>query len=329
MDRITLIALLLIVVACVTPGRSSLAKPPQEKWSKTPAVQVDMRNVVYHFTDQVTVHILQLHGLVLPTQRARLPVLDDVQSFTFAIHFAEIAIGTDALSNVLNQYVFAAPDAPIKDIAVSIAGNSVKVHGKLHAKGNIPFETEGTAVATPEGHIRIHTHKVSVAQVSVKGLMDLLGLKIAQLINTDKVRGVRLDGNDLILDPVLLLPPPRITGRVTEVQVQGDHILQVFGTKPQAGATSPHSGNYMAYRGAQLRFGKITMSDADLVLIEMATQDPFDFFLEHYKKQLVAGYTKTTPDFGLRVFMRDFNKVQNPSSPRRVTLSRQPARPHR
>jgi len=311
MDRITVIVLLLIAVGCVTTGGSSLAKGPQVKGSKTPAVQVDMRNVMYHFTDQVTVHILQLHGLVLPTQGARLPVLDDVQSFTFAIHFAEIAIGTDALSNVLNQYVFAAPDAPIKDIAVSTAGNSVKVHGKLHAKGDIPFETEGTAVATPEGHIRIHTHKVSVAQVSVKGLMDLLGLKSAQLINTDKVRGVRLEGNDLILDPALLLPPPRITGRVTEVQVQGDHILQVFGTKPPAGATSPHSGNYMAYRGAQLRFGKLTMSDTDLVLIDMDPQDPFDFFLEHYKEQLVAGYTKTTPDFGLRVFMRDFNKVQH------------------
>jgi len=329
MDRITFIVLLFVAVGCCTTGRPSLAKLPQEQGSKTPAVQVDMHNVMYHFTDQVAVHIHQLHGLVLPTQRERLPVLDDIQSFTFAIHFAEIAIRTDALSNVMNQYVFAAPDAPIKDIAVTTAGNSVKVHGKLHAKGDIPFETEGTAVATPEGHIRIHTHKVSVAQVSVKGLMDLLGLKIAQLINTDKVRGVRLDGNDLILDPVLLLPPPRITGRVTEVQIQGDHILQVFGTKPSAGATSPHRGNYMAYRGAQMRFGKLTMSDTDLVLIDMDPQDPFDFFLEHYKEQLVAGYAKTTPDFGLRVFMRDFNKVQNPSSPRRVTLSRQPARPHR
>ncbi len=310
MNRITFIVLLLIAVGCVTTGRSSLAKLPRQKESKTPAVQVEMRNVMYHFTDHVAVHILQLHGLVLPTQRARLPVFDDVQSFMFAIHFAEIAISTDALSNVLNQYVFAAPDAPIKDIAVTTAGNSVKVHGKLHAKGDIPFETEGTAVATPEGHIRIHTHKVSVAQVSVKGLMDLLGLKSAQLINTDKVRGVRLDGNDLILDPALLLPPPRITGRVTEVQVQGDHILQVFGTRPPAGVTSPHSGNYMAYRGAQVRFGKITMSDTDLVLIDMDPQDPFDFSLEHYKEQLLAGYTKTTPDFGLRAFMRDFNKVQ-------------------
>jgi len=330
MNRITFIVLLfLVVVGCIITGRSSLAQLPQKKGSKTPAVQVDMRNVMYHFTDQVAVHIHQLHGLVLPTQGARLPVFDDVQSFSFVIHFAEIAIGTDALANVLNQYVFAAPDAPIKDIAVSTAGNSVKVHGKLPGKGNIAFETEGTAVATPEGHIRIHAHKVSVARVPVKGLMDLLGLNIAQLINTDKVRGVRLEGNDLILDPALLLPPPRIAGRVTEVQVQGNHMLQVFGTKPPASAMSPHSGNYMAYRGAQLRFGKLTMSDTDLMLIDMDPQDPFDFFLEHYKEQLVAGYTKTTPDFGLRVFMRDFNKVQHQPSPRRVTLSRQPAVPYR
>src|SRR5262245_22395900 len=102
MDRITFIVLLLVAVGCVTTGRSSLAKLPQEKGSKTPAVQVDMRNVIYHFTDQIAVHVLQLHGLVLPTQRERLPAFDDVQSFRFAIYFAEIAIGTDALSNVLN-----------------------------------------------------------------------------------------------------------------------------------------------------------------------------------------------------------------------------------
>ena len=129
MDRITVIVLLLIAVGCVTTGGSSLAKGPQVKGSKRPAVQVDMRNVMYHFTDQVTVHILQLHGLVLPTQQKGLPVFDDVQSFTLAIHYAEIAIGMDALSHILNHDVFAAPDAPIKDVAVTIVGTSIKVQG--------------------------------------------------------------------------------------------------------------------------------------------------------------------------------------------------------
>jgi hypothetical protein len=292
-----------------------------------PAVQVDMRNVIYHCTDQFAVHIHQLHGLVLPTQHERFPVLDDVQSFTIAIAFAEIALGTEALSYVLNHYVFAAPDAPIKDITVTTAGTSIKVHGKLHAQGDLPFDVEGSAVATPEGYIRIHTHTISLAQLSVKGLLDLLGLKSAQLINTATVRGVRLEGHDLILDPSLLAPPPRLTGRVTEVQVRGDHVLVLFGTKSLARATSPHSGNYIAFHGAQLRFGTLTLSDPDLVLIDRDPQDPFDFSLEHYKEQLVASYTKITPNFGLRVFMRDFTKVPTQASPRGVALARQPTRP--
>src|SRR6266446_930481 len=135
MNRLTFTVLLLVAVGCCTEGRPSLAKPPQEKRSTTSAVQVDMRNGMYHITDQVAVHILQLQGLVLPTKRHGLPVFDDVQSFTLAIRFAEIAIGMDALSHILNQYVFAAPDAPIKDVTVTTVGNSIKVQGKLHANG--------------------------------------------------------------------------------------------------------------------------------------------------------------------------------------------------
>jgi len=67
--------------------------------------------------------------------------------------------------------------------------------------------------------------------------------------------------------------------------------------------------NYMRYEGNRLRFGKLTMSDTDLTLLDMDPNDPFDFYLEHYKDQLVAGYSKTTPTFGLRVYMRDFNKL--------------------
>ena len=81
-----------------------------------------------------------------------------------------------------------------------------------------------------------------------------------------------------------------------------------------ADTTPALSGNYMAYRGAQLRFGKLTMSDTDMILIDMDPKDPFDFYLDHYRDQLAAGYTKITPEFGLRVFMRDFNKLHKAPS---------------
>ena len=46
----------------------------------------------------------------------------------------------------------------------------------------------------------------------------------------------------------------------------------------------------------------------------MDPKDPFDFYLDHYRDQLVAGYTKITPAFGLRVFMRDFYKLRRSPS---------------
>jgi hypothetical protein len=54
------------------------------------------------------------------------------------------------------------------------------------------------------------------------------------------------------------------------------------------------------------------MADTDLILIDMDPKDPFDFYLDHYKQQLAAGYTKETLDFGLRVYMPDYNKLQKP-----------------
>ena len=264
---------------------------------------------MYHFTDNVTVHILQLRGALVSVRQNSLPIFDDSRSFNLEISSADINMTTDSLANVLNQYVFAAPDAPLKDLSVTAEGNTLKVKGKLHAKGDIPFETVGTIAATQEGQIRIHSEKVKAAHLPVKGLMELLGLKISDLINTKKVRGVRSEENDLILDPGQILPAPHIEGRITSVRIQGNQIVQIFGNKPKASSPAAFSGNYMAYRGAQLRFGKLTMSDTDMILIDMDPKDPFDFYLDHYRDQLVAGYTKITPEFGLRVFMQDFNKL--------------------
>jgi hypothetical protein len=160
---------------------------------------------------------------------------------------------------------------------------------------------------TPDGEIRVHTEKVNAAHLPIKKLMDLLGATIAKLIDTRKVRGVRAEKDDLILTPSEAFPPPHIQGRLSSIAIRGNEIVQQYGRS--ASPSVKMAGNYMAYRGAQLRFGKLTMSDTDLTLIDMDPQDPFDFCLDHYQDQLVAGYTKSTPSFGLRSYFRDYNKL--------------------
>jgi hypothetical protein len=279
-----------------------------------------MQNVMYHFTDQIAVHIRYLEGDLLPSTQGTIPVFDDSRSFKLNLSAAEISLRTDDLANALNQYVFAAPDAPIKKIEITTNGSALKIKGQLHSRGDIPFEAEGTLSATPDGEIRIHAEKVKAAYLPVKGLLDLLGVKISDLINTKKVAGLRADGNDLLLNPGQVFPPPLIQGKVSAVRIEGSRIVQIFGKAP-ATSEPRAGGNYMAYRGAQLKFGKLTMEDTDLVLVDMDPKDPFDFFLAHYKEQLAAGYTKTTLDSGLRVFMPDFNKLHQPI-PHRNSRSR-------
>jgi hypothetical protein len=214
------------------------------------------------------------------------------------------------MANVLNEHVFAAKDAPLKQLQLRVDRNLLKVTGALHKKGDIGFAVDAAIAATPDGKIKLHAEKIKAGPLPVKGLMDLLGIELSDLINTSKVRGVVAKGDDLILDPAEILPAPHIEGRVQKVWLEGDAIVQLFGATKMPELHAGIAGNYMAYRGNQLRFGKLTMDNTDMILIDMDPRDPFDFYLDHYKEQLVAGYTKTTPGFGLRVFMRDFNKLR-------------------
>ncbi|MGB9123282.1 MAG: hypothetical protein WCE73_21885 [Candidatus Angelobacter sp.] len=274
------------------------------------AVKVQMHNVMYHFTDQIAVHLINVGGSLVPTSPGHIPVFDDKNSFDLQITAAEMTMDPQSLANVLNTHVFSASNAPLKDIAVTIENGRLKVKGKLHKKGDVGFETEGQLNATTDGKIRLHAEKIRALHLPVKGLMDLFGIDIADLIKNGKVRGVQVEKDDLILDPQEILPPPKISGKITDIHLEGNNIVQIFGEPKKYPWIKVPAQNYMAYRGNKLQFGKLLMSDTDLVLIDPAPKDPFDFYLDRYKDQLVAGYSKTTPSFGLNVYMVDFNKLK-------------------
>jgi hypothetical protein len=88
-------------------------------------------------------------------------------------------------------------------------------------------------------------------------------------------------------------------------------MFEQFGAeKPTHSITPPvASHNFMYYRGGTLRFGKLTMADADLMLVDDDPRDPFDFSPAQYKDQLVAGYSKITPDNGLVTHMPDLSDI--------------------
>lgn len=300
------VATCLSVALIPLPTRNSHAgsKPRSENQSN---VHTQMRNVMYHFSQSVAVHIKSLDGDLVPTDSSGYPVFDKKDSFHVLISSAEIVITATDLANVLNSYVFARGNAPLKGISITIEKDHLKIKGRLHEVGAIPIETDGELSPTRDGKILLHAAKVKALHVPVKKLMSVFGVELDDLIKNGKVPGVESHEDDLILDPAQVFPPPHMQGKVTAIRLEGQNILLTFGeNKP---VKNLQAGNYMSYRGNRLAFGKLLMSDADMNLIDMDTSDPFDFYLDHYKDQLTAGYTKITPTFGLRVFMRDFNKL--------------------
>jgi hypothetical protein len=290
-------------LSCTSHAQTS-ARPAAE----SNAVQAQMRNVMYHFSSSVAVHIKYLDGQLDPAAASAYPVFDNKDSFTLAISSAEITMAAADLGNVLNSYVFARPSAPLSGLSVSIENGRLKIKGRLHEAGAIPFETEGELSPTQDGRILLHAAKVKALHVPVKKIMSLFGVEMSDLIKNGKIPGVETHEDDLILDPALVFPPPHMHGKVTAIRIQGDTIVLNFGDKNKP-AKNLQAGNYMSYRGNRLAFGKLLMTDADMTLVDMDSADPFDFYLDHYKEQLAAGYTKITPSFGLRVYMKDYNKL--------------------
>jgi len=276
-------------------------------------VEAEMRNVDYHVDERVVLQIAYLRGELRPTSQAP-PWFDDPGSFTLAIDTGKVGITPASLSALLNDYVFNYKGSPLKKLKVTIERDQLKQTGLLHKGLDLPFTILATVSATPDGRLRLHPTSVKVLGISVKGLMRRFGVELENLVKVQKGRGVEIADDDFLLAPAGLLPPPRIEGRVVSVSLQPNEVRQVFGsagkkTHRPLHPSDPKAANYMFYRGSILRFGKLTMADADLQIVDADPGDAFDFSLAHLNEQLVAGESHNQPDFGLVTLMPDYNDL--------------------
>jgi hypothetical protein len=298
MRTMSLVLLVALASAC---ARAEAARQP---------VQVEMKNVDLHVTPDVVLHIRQLRGQFVPVAGRQLPDLDAKQSYTVAVDSGEIAMDIGSL-NALMTRTLGGERSNVDKLRLSIEDGVMKQKGVIDSAINIPFTSKSTVAATPDGRIRITTKSVKGFGIPMKPFMKVFGLKMDEMVKVEPGHGVVTDGNDLILNPAELLPPPSIRGTVTAARIEGNNLVQTFG----AARARPFSGratakNYIYWRGSYLSFGKLTMEETDLELIDRDPKDPFDFSVEHWNDQLVAGYSKTLANRGLKAYMPDYNDLK-------------------
>ena len=274
-------------------------------------VQAQMRNEAFHVDSTTVLAIHYARGTLRRTAPDHPAYLDDKHSFVLDLDTARIGISPAALSQVLNRYTFNYPGSPLRKLVITIDHGRLRQHGRMRG---ISFDVVGELSLTPQGDLRLHPQDIKAVGIKVGGLMKFFGLSLEKLVNTERARGVRIDGDDFILSPTKLLPPPAVDGRLGAFELPDSEIVLIFhppADRKVQPLTPPAAepGNYMFFRRGVLRFGKLTMDDTDLLIQDADRRDWFDFWLDRYNDQLVAGSSRNTRDHGLIVQMPDWKMV--------------------
>lgn len=296
---------LLVLVVAMLPVSPAADDTPIE-------VQVQMRNVRLHVDETTVLQIARLRGALVSTRGGHPPVFDDKHSFTVRIDSAQIALSMDSLTRLLNTYVFHYDGSPLKNLTVTADGQRLKLNGTVRKGVDLPFTIIADPSVDADGALRLRAHSIKTLGIPAKGLLTFFGVELENLVNLHGRTGMRVVEDTVVIAPSALVPPPRIEGRLQAVRVEPTRVVQIFGPGSLLPLKLPDRSmrNYMYYRGGTLRFGKLTMSDADLALIDASQKDPFDFYQDRYERQLVAGYSKNTVAHGLKVYMPDYYRVR-------------------
>lgn len=297
----------MIITAAFLTAAPAAASPHRQ----SVRVETVMRHVDFHVDSTLIMHIEYLRGRLIGRRPGQPPSFDDKLSFEIAMDTASITLSTAALADLLNRYVFSYRGSPLRALKVAVDHGRLKQSGRLHG---MPFSIVSQATVTPAGELRLHPGSIHAFGIGVQGLMHLFGLSLQKLADVAKAPGVRIVGNDLLLTPAAMLPPPATRGKLVAVTLHDSALTLRFGGHgpvraldvPDARAT-----NYMYYRGGTLRFWTLTMTPADLLVVDLDPRNPFDFWLARYKSQLIAGSSRNTAEGGLITVWPDLNKLRS------------------
>ncbi len=276
--------------------------------------RVEMANVLFRYSPQLSIHVIRLRGQLLPTDGRSVPSFNDAASFVLATDAAEIRLTTAQLSGLMNSWLLSSPKAQLKNIQIGAEGDHLLIQGTMKKGVPVPFRAEGRPAISGDNRIRITIQHIKAAHLPVKGLMDALGMSMDDLVGQKGLKGMSVEGDSFLIDPQTAFPPPQIRARISSVQVAQGELVLTFGQGAPK-TSHPPAKNYIYLRGGSIKYGREEMSDADLLMIDSTPADPFDFYLNKYWCQMVAGHIRVTPDQALRIDVPDFAKLRPGSCP--------------
>ena len=315
------LALLLLVAAAFALGRHSVRRANPAPVATTDAATataasagtapttVYAHNILLRKGPNFRIYIRWIRGQMLRTQHNVIPSFDDPNSFVLLIDKGVIVVHLQDLADFLNSG--SANTTPLKNISIQSNGNELEIHGTIHKVIPLPVKLKGELTPLPDGRVRFHVASYSLLKVPMKGLFHVFDVKLSDFVPSAGIPGVQISGNDILFDTQQLLPPPHIHGQITTIRTSPQEVTVIYGNSPDDENALARWHNFLRFSGGSLGFGKLTMHNADITMIDASNDPWFDLDLVNYQAQVVNGYTRMTAQAGLEIFMPNLDQMQS------------------
>lgn len=296
----------------------SAQQPSATRNSDLSPTKVYAHNLMLRKGPSFRIYVRWLRGEMPRARKAVNPSFDDPDSFALDIKTGVIRANIGDIANYLNSGALG--DTPLKDIKLSGDGDQVKLRGTVHKVVPLPVELTGTLSVIGENGIQIHVTKLNVLKLPMKGLLGMFKVTLSDLFKVHNLPGLEVTENDIRFDTHALLPPPHIRGHLTRVHVVNPDLEEIYGDAKEDVERTEEWRNFLRLSGGTIDFGKLTMHNVDLIMIDISKDPWFDLDLANYQEQLVNGYTRMTPQAGLQIFMPDLRDIKHTKANQNVSI---------
>jgi hypothetical protein len=263
-------------------------------------------NLRLHQGPNFVVYVRWLRGQMARAHPNVNPSFDDAESFYLNVTNGVLRANLGDISNYLNSVN---SNSPLKNITMRGNGSDITITGTLHKLIPLPIKLEGTLSTASNNRMHMHVNKINVLKVPFKALLGDMNVHLSDFFRSQQIPGIEVTGNDIYFDTQTLLPPPHIRGSLTSVTIDNPDLQAVYGDAREDLQRTEQWRNFLRLSGGVVDFGKLTMNQVDLIMIDISQDAWFDLDLSRYQQQLVNGYTRMTPQAGLQIFMPDLASI--------------------
>lgn len=255
------------------------------------------KNVIYRVDEDIVIGMPNLNADIQVYEPNQPFIPANREDYIVRVHTGDFIIDQDSMAQIFNKYELTYPGCPLSDLKIEAKPGRLKMAGTLRKGIPLPFEMEGTLRPNGKGQIVLTPETVKSAGIPVKGLMNLIGLEVASLMNSRPNGGMKIDGNDIILYADKLLPSPAVSGFVSGVKVEAGKLVLTFDDQVRRDVPplpEPWAQNWILMHGGNVLINNDLIMDANMQMIDLNPKDPMHYYMPLYREQLEAGFTVAT-----------------------------------